>query len=88
MSIKYFKALKDFKILLLAFFPLTFGISSGKHLLLTKFSIFLKSTSLLLAIFLKFICNQKGKRSFNWSKTFDVLIQTYSTLYSEKTGVP
>ena len=31
-------------------------------LLLTKFSIFLKSTCLLLAIFLKFIFNQKEKR--------------------------
>ena len=60
MSIKYFKALKEFKILILAFFPLTFGISSGKHLLLTKFSIFLKSMCLLLAIFLKFIFKKKS----------------------------
>ena len=62
MSIKYFKALRDFKILILAFFPLTFGISSGKHLLLTKISIFLKSTCLMLAIFLKFIFSQKENR--------------------------
>ena len=63
-------ALKDFKILPLAFFPLTFGISSGKHLPLTKFSIFLKSTCLLRAIFLKFVFNQKEKRGFNCPKTF------------------
>ena len=38
-------------------------------LLLTKFSIFLKSTCSLLAIFLKFILNQEEKRSFIRSKT-------------------
>ena len=53
-------------------------------LLLTKFSIFLKSTCLLLAIFLKFIFNQKEKRGFIWSKTFDFLFQKPSNIYSEK----
>ena len=88
MPIKYFKAIKDFKILLLAFVPLTFGISSGKYLLLTRFSIFLKSTCLFLAIFLKFIFNQKEKRGFNWPKRFDLLFQKRSIFYSEKTVVP
>ena len=53
-------------------------------LLLTKFSIFLMSTCLLLAIFLKFIFNQKEKRGFIWSKTFDFLFQKPSNFYSEK----
>ena len=88
MSIKYFEALKDFKILLLAFIPLTLGISLGKHLLLTKFSIFLKSTCLLLAIFLKFIFNRKEMRGFNWHKAFGFLFQKHSIFYSEKTSVP
>ena len=54
-------------------------------LLLTKFSIFFsKLTCLLLAIFIKFIFNQKEKRSFVWSKTFDFLFQKPSNFYSEK----
>ena len=53
-------------------------------LLLTKFSIFLMSTCLLLAIFLKFIFNQKEKRGFIWSKTFDFLFQKPANIYSEK----
>ena len=50
---------------------------------LTKFSIFLKSTSLLDAIFQKFIFNQKEKRGFIWSKTFNFLFQK-PNFYSEK----
>ena len=56
----------------------------GHHsLLLTKFSIFLKSTCLLLAIFLKFIFNQKEKRGFIWPETFNFLFQK-PYFYSEK----
>ena len=43
-----------------------------------EFSIFLKSTCFMLAIFLKFIFNQKDKRGFIWSKTFDFLFQIHS----------
>ena len=43
-------------------------------LLLTKFSILLKSTCLLHAIFLRFIFNQKEKRGFIWSETFNFLL--------------
>ena len=50
---------------------------------LTKFSIFLKSTCLLDAIFQKFIFNQKEKRGFIWSKTFSFLFQK-PNFYSEK----
>ena len=50
----------------------------------TKIFIFLKSTCLLLAILLKFIFNQKEKRGFIWSKTFDFLFQKPSNIYSEK----
>ena len=53
-------------------------------LVLTKSSIFLLSACLLLAIFLKFFFNQKEKRGFIWSKTFDFLFQEPSYYYSEK----
>ena len=53
-------------------------------LLLTKFSIFLKLMCLLLGIFLKFNFNQKEKRGFIWSKTFDFLLQKPLNIYSEK----
>ena len=39
---------------------------------------------LLLAIFLKFIFNQKEKRGFLWSETFDFLLQKSLNIYSEK----
>ena len=39
-----------------------------------EFSIFLKSTCLLLVIFLKFIFNQKEKCCFIWPKTFKCFI--------------
>ena len=39
-----------------------------------EFSIFLKSTCLLLVILLKFIFNQKEKCCFIWPKTFECLI--------------
>ena len=52
--------------------------------LLPLLSIFLKSTCLMLAIFLKFIFNLKEKRGFIWSKTFDFLFQKPSNIYSEK----
>ena len=53
-------------------------------LLLKKFSIFHKSMCLLLAIFLKFIFNQKEQRGFLWSETFDFLLQKSLNIYSEK----
>ena len=43
-------------------------------LLLTKFSIFLKSTCLLHAIFLKFIFNENEKCGFIWPETFNFLL--------------
>ena len=43
---------------------------------LTKFSSFLKSTCLLLAVFLKPVLNQKEKHGFIWAKTFDFLFQS------------
>ena len=79
------KFLKDF--LKLALFPLSFDISSGQYLFLTKFSIFLKSTCLLLVIFLKFIFNQKEKHDLKEKfspKTFDFLFQKHFNFYSEK----
>ena len=45
------------------------------------FSIFLKSTCLLLANL-----NQKEKRGFIWPKTFDFLTEKHSNFYSEKRG--
>ena len=39
---------------------------------------------LLLAIFLKFIFNQKEKRGVIWSKTFDFLFQKPLNIYPEK----
>ena len=46
---------------------------------------FLKSTCLLLVIFLKFIFNQKEKRGFIRAKTFDFSCQKYSIfLFKEK----
>ena len=56
--------------------------------LLPLLSIFLKSTCLLLAVFLKFIFNLKEKRGFIWSKTFDFLFQKPSNICSEKRVVP
>ena len=53
-------------------------------LLLTKFSIFQKLMCLLLAIFLKFIFNQKENRGFFCSKTFGFLLQKSLNIYSEK----
>ena len=53
-------------------------------LLLTKFSIFLKSMCLLLAIPLKFIFNQKEKRGFIWSKPFNFLFQKPSYFFQKK----
>ena len=38
----------------------------------------------MLDIFLKFIFNQKEKRGFIWSKTFDFLFQKPSNIYLEK----
>ena len=43
-------------------------------LLLTKVSILLKSTCLLHAIFIKFIFDEKEKRRFIWSETFNFLL--------------
>ena len=68
-----------------ALFPLSFDISSEQYLLLTKFSIFLKLTCLLLAIFLKFIFNQKEKRGFIWPKAFNFLFQKHTKFYSVDT---
>ena len=62
----------------LAFFRLSFDISSE---LLTKFSIFLKSTCLLLVISLKFIFRQKEKHGFILPKTFNFLVQKHSNFY-------
>ena len=53
-----------------------------------KFSIFLNSNWLLVAIFLRFAFNQKEKRDFIWPKTLDLLFQKDSIFYSEKRGVP
>ena len=50
----------------------------------TCFWIFLKSAFMLLAIFLKFIFNQKEKRGFIWPKTSDFLFQINSIIYLEK----
>ena len=55
-----------------------------QYLLLAKFYIFLKSTCLLLAIFLKFIFNQREKCGFIWPKTFNFLFQKHSNFYLEK----
>ena len=43
-------------------------------LLLTKFSILLKLTCLLHAIFLRFVFSQKEKRGFIWFETFNFLV--------------
>ena len=43
-------------------------------LLLTRFSILLKSTGLLHVISVRFIFNQKEKRGFMWSETFNFLL--------------
>ena len=64
----------------LPLFPLSIDISSG--------SIFLKSMCLLIAIFLKFIFNQKENCGFIWPKTFDLLLQKHLVYSSEKRGVP
>ena len=55
-------------------------------LLLTKFSIFLKSTCLFLAVFLKFIFSQKERRGFIWPEMINFLFQNPSNFYSEKKG--
>ena len=73
------KFLQDF--LKLALFLLSVNISSGQYL-------FLKPMCLLLAIFPKFISNQKEKRGFIWPKTFDLLFQKHSIYNSEKRRVP
>ena len=51
--------------------------------LLIYLSIFLKSTCLLLDIFLKFIFSQKEKYSFIWTKTVDFLFLKHSIFYPE-----
>ena len=58
------------------------------HLLRTKFSIFLRSKCFLLAIFLKFIFNQKEKYGFIWPKTSDLSLQEYLIYNSEKRDAP
>ena len=58
------------------------------RLLLTKFSIFLRSKCFLLAIFLKFIFNQKEKYSFIWPKTSDLLLQKHLIYNLEKRDAP
>ena len=65
----------------LAFFRLSFNISSEQHLLPTKFSIFLKSACLLLVISLKFIFRQIEKHGFILPKTFNFLVQKHSNFY-------
>ena len=82
MPMNVLKFLQDYPKL--AFFPLFFNTSSGQHLLLTKFFIFLKSTCLLHVIFLKFFLNQIEKHGFIWSKNFDFLFQKRSIFYSVK----
>ena len=52
-----------------------------------KFSVFLNSLCLLLAIFRKYIFNQKGKRGFIWPRTFDLLFKKHLIFYSEKRGI-
>ena len=68
----------------LVFFPLSFDISSGKHLILTKFSLFLKPTCLLLGIFLKFIFDHKEKHGFIWHKTSFFVSKTSDFLFKKK----
>ena len=68
----------------LVFFPLSFDISSGKHLILTKFSLFLKPTCLLLGIFLKFIFDHKEKHGFIWHKTSFFVSKTSDFLFRKK----
>ena len=53
-----------------------------------EFSNFIKSTYLLLAVFLKFIFNKKEKCGFICPKTFDFLFQKHSNIYFEKEFVP
>ena len=70
----------------LAFFALSFDKCFGKYLLLTKFSICLKSTCLLLVNFLNFMQSERSqnkKRGFIWPKTFNFLIQKHSDFYSK-----
>ena len=57
-------------------------------LLLTKFTLFLKSTSFLLVNFPKLIFNQKKKSGFIWFKTFDILFQKLQTFIQKKRVVP
>ena len=78
------KFLQDF--LKLALFSLSFDIFSGQYLLLTKFSIFLKSTHFLLAIILKFIFKKKEMRGFIWHNTFVFFIsKTFDFLFRKRT---
>ena len=51
---------------------------------MTKFSIFPKSTCLLLAVFLKFMLKQKEKRGFTLPKTFHFLFQNIRYFIKEK----
>ena len=53
-------------------------------LLVAKFSILLKSTCLLHAIFLRFIFNQKEKRGFIWSETFNFLLNLLIFIHEKK----
>ena len=86
MSINDFKALTRFSEV--ASFSFIYRYIFRIYLLLTKFSIFLKSMCLLIAIFLKFIFNQKENCGFIWPKTFDLLLQKHLVYSSEKRGVP
>ena len=80
MPIKDFKALRRF-------FEASFLSFNVRYIFRITFTSN-KDFYLLLAIFLKFIFNQKEKRRFNWPKTFDFLFKKHSIFYSDKTGVP
>ena len=95
----YFSQIKERKIWFYLNQNIRFFISKTLNFLFRKkrcclkraipeFPIFPKSTCLLLAIFLKFIFNQKGKRGFIWSKTFHFLFQKHSKFFSEKRVLP
>ena len=79
-----------FKLIFLSLSNITylFPLYAVFLLLLTKFTLFLKSTSFLLANFPKLIFNQKKKSGFIWFKAFDILFQILQTFIQKKRVVP
>ena len=71
------------KLMILKFFQDFLKLAFFFNLLI-YLSIFLKSTCLLLDIFLKFIFSQKEKYGFIWAKTVDFLFLKHSIFYPEK----